>query len=163
MTARSTVLIVSLSLALGACDGLLKSAEQPQGKRPAVDSGEQLEADIMAGRVEVMLQQAHSGLGVLGIAAPPLTEWPTDRDTYRRLTDAVTQYNAVNGLACAKGVAKRDTCRAYSPAWLTQAPASPAALKAAAQDLQDTAILLWDSVCAKAKAKSGDEHFCAIE
>ena len=163
MTARSTALIVSLSLALGACDGLLKSADQAQGKRPAVDNGEQLEADIMAGRVEVMLSQAHSGLGVLGVAAPPLTEAPTDRDTYRRLTDAVTQYNAVNSAACAKGVAKGDACRPYSPAWLAQAPASPQALKAAAQDLQDTALPLWDTVCAKAKAKSGDEHFCAIE
>jgi hypothetical protein len=24
-------------------------------------------------------------------------------------------------------------------------------------------IPLWDAVCAKAKTKSGDEHFCAIE
>lgn len=163
MIARTAPLIVALSLALVACDGLLKSEDQPQAKRPAVDNGEQLEADIMAGRVEVMLQQAHSGLGVLGVSAPPLTELPTDRDTYRRLADAVTQYNTVNAAACTKGLAKGDACRPFSPAWLGNAPATPEALKAAAQDLQDTAIPLWDAVCAKAKAKSGDEHFCAIE
>ena len=163
MTARSTALILALSLALAACDGLMKSEQQTAAKRPAADSGDQIEADIMAGRVEVMMQQAHAGLGVLGVAAPPLVELPTDRETYRRLADAVTQYNAVNAAACAKGLAKGDVCRPYHPAWLDSAPITPAALKAAAQELQDTAIPLWDTVCAKAKAKSGDEHFCAIE
>ncbi|MBP6012505.1 MAG: hypothetical protein KBA31_09785 [Alphaproteobacteria bacterium] len=163
MIARTAPLIVVLSLALVACDGLLKSDDQPQAKRPTVDNGEQLEADIMAGRVEVMLQQAHSGLGVLGVSAPPLAEFPTDRDTYRRLSDAVTQYNIVNSSACGSGLAKGDACRSYSPAWLAGAPATPAALKAAAEDLQGTAMGLWDTVCAKAKAKSGDENFCAIE
>jgi hypothetical protein len=163
MTARTTLLI-ALSLALVGCDGLMKSDQQADAKRPAIDNGEQIEADIMAGRVEVMLQQAHAGLGTLGIAAPPLVELPTDRDTYRRLADGVAQYNTVNATACKNGLAKGDACRPYSPAWLTgAAPTTPAALKAAAEDLQDTAIPLWDTVCAKAKAKSGDEHFCAIE
>lgn len=163
MTARTTALIVTLSLALVACDGLMKSDQQANAKRPAVDNGEQIEADIMAGRVEVMLQQAHAGFGTLGIAAPPLVELPTDRDTYRRLADGVAQYNAVNATACKNGLAKGDACRPYSPTWLTGAPKTPADLKAAAEDLQNTAIPLWDTVCTKAKAKSGDEHFCAIE
>jgi hypothetical protein len=40
---------------------------------------------------------------------------------------------------------------------------SPVGLKTMAEEMQNKMIPLWDAVCDKAKAKSGDEHFCAIE
>lgn len=163
MTAHTTTLLVVLSLALVACDGLQTADQQMDAKRPAADNGEQLEADIMAGRVEVMLQQAHAGLEVIGLKPPPNVELPTDRETLRRLGDSVARYNDLNRAACANGLAQGAACAPYNPAWLANRPSSPAALKAAAEDLQDTTTELWDAVCVKAKAKSGDEHFCAIE
>ena len=169
MTARILTLTAALALTLVACDGLMKSDTGPaQPKRPAADSAEQFEADIMAGRVEVMQEQTHRGLEVLGVAPPPFAEQPTDRETYRRLHDAVGRYNDLNRAACAGGVASGGLCGKppYLPLWYAgsaRPDTSPTGLKSMAQEMQDTMTPLWDAVCAKAKAKSGDEHFCALE
>ena len=169
MTARPLLLTAVLALTLCACDGLMKpdSGSGPQSKRAAVDNEAQFEADIMVGRVEVMQDQTHRGLQALGVALPPAVEHPTDRDTYRRLYDAVRRYNDLNRAACAGGVAASLCGKPpFLPLWYAgraRPDVSPAGLKAAAQEMQDTMVPLWDAVCDKAKAKTGDEHFCAIE
>ena len=172
MSFRTITLVAGLTLALGACDGLMKSDTQPgpaaSQKRAAVDHDAQFEADIIVGRVEVMQDQTLRGLEVLGAGRPALAELPTDRETYRRLYDAVERYNLLNRSACAGGVAAGNLCvqPPYLPLWYAgraRPDVSPTGLKAMAEDMQGQMIPLWDAVCAKAKAKSGDEHFCAIE
>ena len=172
MTLRSLTLIAGLALALVACDGLMKSdadqAPAAQAKRAPVDHEAQIEADIMIGRVEVMQEQTSHGLEVLGVARPALAELPTDRDTFRRLADAVERYIVLNKAACTGGVATGNLCpqTPYLPLWYAgraRPDTSPTGLKTAAESMQNQMTPLWDAVCAKAKAKSGDEHFCAIE
>jgi hypothetical protein len=170
MTLRSITLMAGLALALAACDGLMKSDADPvaQPKRAPVDHEAQIEADIMVGRVEVMQEQTNHGLEVLGVARPAMAELPTDRDTFRRLADAVERYNVLNKSACTGGVVPGNLCpqSPYLPLWYAgraKPDTSPAGLKMAAEGMQDQMTPLWDAVCAKAKAKTGDEHFCAIE
>lgn len=170
MTLRSLTLVAGFALALAACDGLMKSDADPapQPKRAPVDHEAQIEADIMVGRVEVMQEQTNHGLEVLGVARPAMAELPTDRDTFRRLSDAVERYNVLNQSACAGGVVKGNLCpqSPYLPLWYAgraRPDTSPAGLKSAAEGMQNQMTPLWDAVCAKAKAKTGDEHFCAIE
>ncbi len=172
MTLRSIAVIAGLTIALAACDGLMNSDEpgtaaQPKRAAP-VDHEAQFEADIMVGRVEVMQDQTSRGLEVLGAGQPATAESPTDRDTYRRLYDAVERYNTLNKLACARAVVTGTLCPGtpYLPMWFAgraRPDTSPTGLKQAAQGMQDQMVPLWDAVCAKAKAKSGDQHFCAIE
>jgi hypothetical protein len=158
---------LALSFSLAACDGLMKSNDPPpHQKRPPVDDGAQIEADIMVGRVEVMQDQTQRGLELLGARLAPMAELPTDRETYRRLTDASRRYNVLNVAACSAAIVAGPPCQPYMPNWhhgRARPDTSPAGLKAMAEDMQNTMIPLWDAVCAKAKAKSGDEHFCAIE
>jgi hypothetical protein len=172
MTLRSLALVTGLTCAIAACDGLMKSDPAPeppaQQKRAPAGSDAQFEADIMVGRVEVMQDQTARGLEVLGAGRPADAELPSDRDTYRRLYDAVERYNALNKSACAGGVAAGNLCGKppYLPLWYAgraRPDVSSTGLRTMAEDMQDQMIPLWDAVCAKAKAKSGDEHFCAIE
>lgn len=159
---------LTLALSLAACDGLMKSNDPPpQQKRPPVDDAAHFEADIIVGRVEVMQDQTQRGLELLGARVPPAAELPTDRETYRRLGDAVQRYNQLKGAACTAAIFADPRCnQPYLPLWYAgraRPDTSPTGLKAMAEDMQNTMIPLWDAVCAKAKAKSGDEHFCAIE
>lgn len=172
MMLRSIAVVAGLTVALAACDGLMKSDEpgpaaQPKRAAP-VDHEAQFEADIMVGRVEVMQDQTIRGLELLGAGQTGLPELPTDRDTYRRLYDAVERYNVINKQACGSAVVTGTLCPGtpYLPMWYAgraRPDTSPTGLKQAAQGMQDQMVPLWDAVCAKAKAKSSDEHFCAIE
>jgi hypothetical protein len=168
MTQKSFAAVAALTLALVACDGLMKSDEPViQEKRPAVDHDAQIEADIIAGRVEVMQEQVGQGLKVLGVAGPALAELPTDRETYRRLADAVERHNLLNKSACDAGIATGGRCaQPYMPLWYAgraRPDTSPAGLKAMAEEMQNEAVPLWGDVCAKAIAKTGNQDFCAIE
>ncbi len=159
---------LTLALSLAACDGLMKSNDPPQQqKRPPVDDSAHFEADIMVGRVEVMQDQTQRGLDLLGVRVPSMAELPTDRDTYRRLYDAVDRYNHLKGAACTAAIFTDVRCsQSYMPLWYAgraRPDTSPTGLKAMAEGMQATMIPLWEAVCAKAKAKSSDEHFCAIE
>lgn len=165
---RHAFTALTLVLSLAACDGLMKSNDPPpQQKRPPVDDSAHLEADIMVGRVEVMQDQTQRGLELLGARVPAAPELPTDRETYRRLTDASQRFNQLNDAACSAAIVAGAPCtKPYMPNWhhgRARPDTSPTGLKAMAEDMQNTMIPLWDAVCAKAKAKSGDEHFCAIE
>lgn len=171
-TITAITAIAALALTLTACDGLMKTDTQPdpaaQQKRAAADHDAQFEADIMVGRVEVMQDQTVRGLETLGAGRPAIAELPTDRDTYRRLYDAVERYNALNTFACSGGVASGSLCGKppYLPLWYAgraRPNTSGTGLKTMAEEMQDRMMPLWDAVCAKAKAKTGDEHFCAIE
>lgn len=171
MTAR-TLTLLAVTLSLAACDGLMKSdqAVDPQAhqKRAAANSEAEFEAQIMTGRVEVMQDQTTRGLQLLGANVPTAPEHPTDRDIYRRLYSAVERYNTLSGAACAGRVATGDLCGRppFLPLWFAgraRPDVSPPGLKKMAEEMQTQMIPLWDAVCAKAKAKSGDEHFCAIE
>ena len=169
MIKRTLAVLALASLALVACDQKpSNNAPDPkaQQKRAAIEHDAQFEADIMAGRIEVMLDQTRQGLQTLGVPVPQAAELPTDRETYRRLHDSVGRFNDLNGPACTSGVAAGPTCTPtpYLPPWYANRPdTSPVPLKAMAEELQNQTIPLWDAVCKKAKAKSGDEHLCAIE
>jgi hypothetical protein len=171
MIRHSLATAAVLSLALTACDGLMKNEAEParvQQKLAPATHEAQIEADIMVGRVEVMQEQTHQGLIALGTRMPALTEYPTDRQTYRRLTDAVGRYNELDRAACTAGIATGNLCgpTPYLPLWAAgraRPDTSPTGLKAMAEDMQNQMTPLWDAVCTKAKAKTGDQHFCAIE
>ena len=171
MTARPIALMALLSFALAACDSQKPATPNgtAQQKRAAAEASDaQFEADIIAGRIEVMQEQTRRGLQALGAPLPQLAEHPTDRETYRRLYDAVPRYNELNRAACAGGIVSGGLCapEPYMPLWYAgraRPDVSPTGLKAMAEEMQNKMIPLWDAVCAKAKAKTGDEHFCAIE
>jgi len=171
MIKRTLAVLALASLALLACDQKpSNNAPDPkaQQKRAAIEHDAQFEADIIAGRVEVMQEQTRRGLQVLGTPLPQVAELPTDRETYRRLYDAVERYNELNRAACAGGIATGNLCgpAPFLPMWYAGRPrpdTSPVGLKTMAEEMQNKMIPLWDAVCDKAKAKSGDEHFCAIE
>jgi hypothetical protein len=96
MIKRTLAVLALASLALLACDQKpSNNAPDPkaQQKRAAVEHDAQFEADLIAGRVEVMQEQTRRGLQVLGTPLPQVAELPTDRETYRRLYDAVERYN----------------------------------------------------------------------
>jgi hypothetical protein len=169
MTAR-TLSLIALALSLAACDGLMKSGPdaKEQQKRAAANSEAEFEAQIMTGRVEVMQDQTTRGLQLLGANVPAAPELPTDRDIYRRLYNTVERYNTLNRAACAGRVATGSLCGQppFLPLWYAgraRPDVSPPGLKKMAEEMQTQMIPLWDAVCAKAKTKSGDEHFCAIE
>jgi hypothetical protein len=170
---RKSPLLFALALALAACDGLMKSepAPAPEQKRaPAADDEDQsaFEAHIMTGRVAVMQDQTARGLKLLGVDAPPEPDAPSDRDTYAHLYAEVERYNVLLKAACAGKVVSGADCAAppFLPLWYAgraRPDTSPKGLKSAAEAMQDQMMVLWDPVCAKAKAKSGDPDFCAIE
>lgn len=173
MIKRSLAAIAAAALSLGlvACDGIMKSDPEParvQQKLAPATHEAQIEADITIGRVEVMQDQTRQGLQVLGAALPAVAEQPTDRETYRRLYDAVGRYNELNRAACAAGIATGNLCgpAPYLPLWYAgraRPDTSPTGLKTMAEEMQNQMTPLWDTVCTKAKAKTGDQHFCAIE
>jgi hypothetical protein len=170
MIKRTLAVLALASLALLACDQKPSTpAPDPkaQQKRAAIEHDAQFEADLATGRIEVMQEQTRRGLQLLGATLAPLVEQPTDRETYRRLYDAVERYNELNRAACT-GIAPGDFCgpAPFLPLWYAgraRPDTSPIGLKAMAEEMQNKMIPLWDAVCTKAKAKSGDEHFCAIE
>ena len=174
MTARPLALSLALSLALVGCDELMKTFSTPapdpkaQQKLAAIDNDAHFEADIMVGRVEVMQEQTTRGLNLLGVPRAETAEARTDRDTYRRLYEAVGRYNDLRTTACTGKVASGQLCgpEPFLPLWYAgraRPDVSGPGLKKAAEEMQDRMVPLWEAVCAKAKAKSGDEHFCAIE
>jgi len=174
MTLRRFAALISLSLALVACDELLKTESRPdpaaKQKLAALEHDALFETEIMIGRVEVMQDQTHRGLEILGVSAPAIrgAEATSEREPYRRLYDAVERYNDLRQVACARKIARGELCGSapYLPLWYAgraRPDTSPSGLKTMAEDMQGQMMPLWDTVCAKAKAKSGDEHLCAIE
>jgi hypothetical protein len=176
MTARSLSLVTAFCLALSGCDELTKMISPPskpeaaQPQRTAAEHEAQAEAEILIGRIEVMQEQTINGLEILasGAHSDASLETPTDRDTYRRLYEAVGRYNALRKTACTRRVARGELCgpEPFLPLWYAgraRPDTSPEGLKKAAEEMQERMMPLWDAVCAKAKAKSGDEHLCAIE
>ncbi len=174
MTPRHSAALISLSLVLAACDELLKTDPPPdpaaKQKLAALEHDALFETEIMIGRVEVMQDQTRRGLEILGASAPaiPAAEAIAEREPYRRLYDTVGRYNDLRQVACTGKVAHGELCGAtpYLPLWYAgraRPDTSPGGLKKMAEDMQGQMMPLWDVVCAKAKAKSGDEHLCAIE
>lgn len=156
------ILILSVGL-LAACDDTRK-AQQPVAES---DVFARTEADIAVGRVEVMQDQVHAGLKLFG-ASLREAEVSMEGDALRRLRGVVARYNELRTTACARRVAAVTTCppAPYHPAWSlagSAASISGADLKRMAEEMQSEMMPFWDAVCVKAKAKSGDEQFCAIE
>ncbi len=158
----SVILILSVGL-LTACD------DSPKTQQPVAESDmfARTEADIAVGRVEVMQDQVHAGLKLFGA---PLRdgEVSAEGDALRRLQGVVARYNELRSTACAKRITGGNMCPAapYRPAWLAAGSGSAmsgADLKRVAEEMQDEMMPFWDAVCVKAKAKTGDEQFCAIE
>jgi hypothetical protein len=134
---------------------------------PARNGFDHAELDILVGRVEVMQDQVHAGLKVLGARLRD-TEASVEADTYMRLRGAVARYNSLLSTACDRQVAGGNLCASapYLPTWFgSSLPSSlpDAQLKRMAQEMQDRMVPFWDAVCAKARVRSGDQHFCAIE
>ena len=158
----SAILMISVGF-LAACDDSRKV------QQPAVESDlfARTEADIAVGRVEVMQDQVHAGLRLFG-ASLREAEAVVNTDPLPRLQGVVQRYNALRVAACAGRVTAGKLCPAqpYHPAWYSAgagAKASGTDLKQMAEDMQNEMMPLWDAVCVKAKAKTGDEQFCAIE
>lgn len=170
MTQAKALAIFVFCLGVAACDQpSRRQSDAAKTAATAHDGDMRFEADIIAGRVEVMQEQTRRGLDVVAgvrVAADPSQE--AGHDTYRRLYNAVGRYNALRNAACAASVAPGNLCGGtpYLPLWYAgraRPDTSGPGLKAMAEDMQNTMTPLWDAVCAKAKAKSGDQHFCAIE
>jgi hypothetical protein len=170
MIKRALAVLALASLALLACDQKPSNPPDPkaQQKRAAIEHDAQFEADLTTGRVEVMQDQTRRGLLLLGAKLAPAVEQPTDRETYRRLYDAVERYNELDRAACTGGIVTGSLCdpAPFLPLWYAgraRPDISPIGLKAMAEEMQTKMTPLWNEVCDKAKAKSGDEHFCAME
>lgn len=139
----------------------------------AASGGQELDVEILIGRTEVMHDQTARGLSVLGVirATDDGEQYsPSDvpRDPYRRLTDAVVRFNSLRDLACGTHVIVAPVCAGprYTPAWVlpTTRPVNrPEDLRRMAEDLQSKTMPLWLAVCDRAKARTGDRNFCAIE
>src|SRR6185295_7637688 len=134
----------------------------------AHDGDMRFEADIIVGRVEVMQEQTRRGLDVVAGVHINAEPQEADHDTYRRLYNAVGRYNTLRTSACTASVVGGNLCGGapYLPLWYAgraRPDTSGPGLKVMAEDMQNTMTPLWDAGCAKAKAKSGDQHFCAIE
>lgn len=156
------ILIATVGL-LAACDDS-KKTQQPVAEN---DLFARTEADIAVGRVEVMQDQVHAGLKLFGASLREF-EASAESDAFGRLQGVVARYNELRSTACARHVAGGQLCQAapYHPAWsLTGSGAtrSGADLKRMAEEMQEEMTPFWDAVCVKAKAKTGDEQFCAIE
>lgn len=170
-----TVFVLALLVVLGSCGPADNS--KGQAKRAPASSGAEgellSEADIVIGRIEVMLDQSIHGLQVLGANVraedsdlPALTAADAPRDI--RLRALVQRHNALSTKACGSGIWPSTDCSfaPFQPAWLQASGGAPPlaqAVKTMAEDAQAHVMILWDAVCAKAKTKTGDEHFCAIE
>ena len=158
---RKLLLIAAAAGLLAACDGLYKEQTGVNGSRDITD---RFEADIVVGRVEVMQDQTHAGLRLLGVSLPDMGA-SHDRDSYGRLQGAVARFNALRE-ACVKRGGNLCPPAPYLPAWYSRPPAgagSGTGLRRMAEEMQDHMMPFWDAVCDRAKAKSGDQHFCAIE
>jgi hypothetical protein len=156
------ILIVSVGM-LTACDDSRKT-QQPVAES---DLSARTEADITVGRVEVMQDQVHAGLKLFGASLRD-AEVSAEGDAFRRLQGVIARYNELRSTACARRVTGGKLCPAapYHPVWsLTGSGAaiSGADLKRMAEEMQNEMMPLWDAVCVKAKAKTGNEQFCAIE
>ena len=171
MTIFRTVFVLATVVALASC-GPADNGQAKRAPTPSSAEGELLqEADIVIGRMEVMLDQSIHGLQVLGanvraedsdLPALPTADAPRDL----RLRTLVQRHNVLSTKACGSGIWPAASCAftPFAPAWLqASGGASAQAIKAMADEAQAHVMVLWDGVCAKAKAKSGDEHFCAIE
>ena len=139
----------------------------PRAAAPAANSFDRAEVDILVGRVEVMQDQVHAGLKLLG-ARVHEAEASGEIDAYTRLRGVVARYNALLSAACDRRIAGGNLCAGapYLPAWLGGSfPASlpDEQLKRMAEEMQNRMLPFWDAVCAKAKVRSGDQNFCAIE
>jgi hypothetical protein len=156
---RHLILLFASASLLAACDGLFK--EQTRASDPR-DSDDRLEAAIMVGRVEVMQDQTQAGLRLLG-APFREAEAVLDRDPYRRLQGTVARFNTLRE-ACVARAGNLCPPAPYLPAWYARpGAASGAEVRRMAEEMQDRMMPFWDAVCDRAKAKTGNQHFCAIE
>ena len=171
MTKLCTLLLLALFAALVSC-GPADNGQAKRASAPNSAEGELLlEADLIIGRMEVMLDQSIHGLQVLGARVraedsdlPSLPTADAPRDL--RLRTLVQRHNVLSTKACSSGIWPAGGCTftPFAPAWLQASGAASAqTIKSMADEAQAHVMILWDGVCAKAKAKSGDEHFCAIE
>jgi hypothetical protein len=123
----------------------------------------------------VILDQSYSAKAVL---APepffPLDELPaaannTDalKTQYLALYLAVLNHAALQAEVCARGLVAPALCGdRYLPRWLVapaRARVTAAALDRWSDEAQGAMLPLWDALCAKAIAKTGNKDFCAIE
>ncbi len=160
---RTSVILIVAACLLAACDDSRKT-QQPAGES---DLFARTEADIAVGRVEVMQDQVHAGLKLFGASLHD-AEVSVEGDALRRLQGVVARYNELRSTACAKRVTGGNMCppAPYHPAWSLAGSGSSisgADLKRMAEEMQNEMMPFWNAVCVKAKAKSGNEQFCAIE
>lgn len=170
---RALALLTILALTLAACDDLMKSATgvDPAAakKQAALDRDAMFEGEVMIGRVEVMQEQTRRSLEVLGLNPPtmPHADGIQEREPFRRLHDTVGRYNHLREIACLGRAADGEVCKSapYQPQWYTGAkrPSNGTGLRRMAEHMQNQMTPLWTSVCARAQARTGDEHLCAIE
>ncbi len=156
------ILIVAVGM-LAACDDSRKT------QQPAAESDlfARTEADIAVGRVEVMQDQVHAGLKLFGASLRD-AEASAETGAFRRLQGVIVRYNELRSTACARKVTGGKLCPVapYHPSWSlvgSDAVISGVDLKRMAEEMQNEMMPFWDAVCVKAKAKTGDEQFCAIE
>lgn len=133
----------------------------------------EIDVEILIGRTEVMHDQTARGLVVLGVmqASPDGEQYlPADpeRNQYARLTDAVVRYNNLRDMACGSRAIANPLCMAqrFMPLWASAGPRpyfAPHDLHRMAEEMQDQTTPLWLAVCDRAKARTGDRNFCAIE
>jgi len=172
MIFRRVAAAILLSLALAACAELIQSEPGPAARQElaAQERNALFDTEIVIARVEVMQDQTRLGLEILGIGTPgiPDAETVAEREPYRRLYDTVGRYNALRQSACAVRVTVENVCGGapYLPLWYAgraRPDTTANGLKKMAEEMQDRMTQLWDGVCMRARAKSGDEHLCAIE
>jgi hypothetical protein len=137
------------------------------------DVQSEIDLEIVIGRTEVMQDQTARGLALLGVqqASPDgeqLLPGDPQRNQYSRLADAVVRHNNLRDMACGSRAIKHPLCfgARYMPAWLASGQRvylRPDDLKRMAEDVQRQTMPLWLAVCDRARQRSGDRNFCAIE
>jgi hypothetical protein len=133
----------------------------------------EIDVEILIGRIEVMHDQTARGLSVLGVMQGPADgeqNVPADplRNQYARLNDAVVRYNNLRDMACGSRAINHPLCGGvrFNPSWYStsvRAYWTPDDLRRMAEEVQRQTMPLWLAVCDRAKARTGDRNFCAIE
>lgn len=131
----------------------------------------QVEAEIALGRLEVMQDQVGSGLRLLGAQVEDLEPAHGEKPLQQRVYRTVNRYNALKASACAGRIVGGALCSRspYRPRWYDEFHFYAGAKDpyedglSWTQEVQSTMTPLWEAVCARAEAKSGDQNFCAIE
>jgi hypothetical protein len=131
----------------------------------------EIDLEIVIGRTEVMHDQTARGLTVLGVHQArgdgELLGERARHDQYARIADAVVRYNSLRALACGARVIQHRLCYGahFAPPWYARGRAHvrPHDLRRMAEEMQRQTVPLWTAVCDRARQRSGDRDFCAIE